>query len=95
MSSNPFSLEDSTLGFNDQSWMLTDSAFPNTFHMPPFGANKLDFLTAAVQNDILRPNTTTSVGSESALGAESSDVQACICKWYVGQKHFAELLDRH
>ncbi|KAF1831485.1 hypothetical protein BDW02DRAFT_571945 [Decorospora gaudefroyi] len=88
MISNPFSLDHHILGFNgqnfhDQSWMLTESAFPNTFQ--PTGtfasANKLDFLAAAVQTDIPRPSTTTSVGSRSMLGAESSDTQACICKW--------------
>ncbi|KAG9186844.1 hypothetical protein G6011_09952 [Alternaria panax] len=85
-SSNPFSLGSPMTGFNDQtfhdqSWMLTDSAFPNTFQPADSftGANKLDFLASAVQNEILRPSTSTLAGSSSAsaAGAES---QACICK---------------
>lgn len=84
ISSNPFSLDhslsDSMLGFNDQSWMLTDSAFPNAFQTTTFGSNKLDFLASAVQSDILRPSTTTAVESASL---QDVDNQACICKWYV------------
>ncbi|KAF1943240.1 hypothetical protein EJ02DRAFT_502274 [Clathrospora elynae] len=81
MTSNPFSLDHSMLGFNDQAWMLTDSSFSNTFQTDLFGANKLDYLAAAVQNDILRPNTTTPVDSGSTHGARLSHSQACICKW--------------
>jgi hypothetical protein len=83
MTSNPFSLDNPMMGFNDQSWMLTDSAFPNTFETPQFGINKLDYLAAAVQTDFVRPSTTTSIGSSSIPGAGSSDTQACVCKWYV------------
>jgi hypothetical protein len=86
MTSNPFSLDNPMMGFNDQSWMLTDSAFPNAFETPQFGATKLDYLAAAVQTDLLRPSTTASIGSSAMLGAAgSSDAQACVCKWYVGR----------
>jgi hypothetical protein len=83
MASNPFSLDNHMMGFNDQAWMLTDSTFPNAFETPQFGANKLDFLAAAVQTDVLRPNATTSIGSSSIAGAGPSDTQACVCKWYL------------
>ncbi|EMD61758.1 hypothetical protein COCSADRAFT_123761 [Bipolaris sorokiniana ND90Pr] len=86
---NPFSLGDPMLGFNDHSWMLTDSAFPNVYQpASSFGTmNKLDFLASAVQNDILRPNTTISSGSSTILGAATTatgDGQTCVCKWQHG-----------
>ncbi|CAG5156846.1 uncharacterized protein ALTATR162_LOCUS4639 [Alternaria atra] len=75
--------------FHDQSWMLTDSAFPNTFQPASSftGTNKLDFLASAVQSEILRPITSTLAGSSSASAARA-EAQACICKWYVGLKRF-------
>jgi hypothetical protein len=92
MASNPFSLDNPMISFNDQSWMLTDSAFPNTFDTPQFGATKLDYLAAAVQTDILRPGTTACIGSSAMIGAAGyPDAQACVCKWYVGSEYFAKL----
>jgi hypothetical protein len=73
--------------FHDQSWMLTDSAFSNTFQPASSftGANKLDFLASAVQSEILRPSTSDLTVSSSASAARAqTEVQACICKWYVG-----------
>ncbi|RAR04294.1 zinc finger protein 383 [Stemphylium lycopersici] len=85
-SANPFSLDEPMLGFNDHSWMLTDSAFPNVYQPAgSFGStNKLDFLASAVQNDILRPSTTTSSGSSVLPRNTPSDSQACVCKWQHG-----------
>jgi hypothetical protein len=83
-SANPFSLDHAMLGFNDQSWMLNESAFPNAFQTAAFMPNKLDFLASAVQQDIMRPSTTT---SGSLIGGETTDTSACICKWYVCLKH--------
>lgn len=87
-SANPFSIEDPVLGFDDQSWMLTESTFPNVYQpASSFGEmNKLDFLASAVQNDILHPNTTTSSGSSTLFGAATTtaiagDGKACVCKW--------------
>jgi hypothetical protein len=95
--SNPFSLEAPMLGFNDQSfhdqsWMLTDSAFPNTFQPAGSfnGANKLDFLASAAQSEILRPSATTLAGSSSTSAAGAADAQACVCKWYVGSERFTD-----
>jgi len=95
--SNPFSLDAPMMGFNDQtfhdqSWMLTDSAFPN--ELQPGGsfgaANKLDFLASAVQSEILRPNGTTFAGSSSASAGGVTDAQSCVCKWYVGPNWFPD-----
>ena len=91
-SSNPFSLDSPMMDFNDQtfhdqSWMLTDSAFSNTFQPASSftGANKLDFLASAVQSEILRPSTSDLTVSSSASAARAqTEAQACICKWYVG-----------
>lgn len=81
-SSNPFNVGNAMLGFNDQSWMMMDSGFSNTFQSQ-FGTNKLDCLASAVQHEALRPTTTTSVTSGLELTHGSSEAQACICKWYV------------
>lgn len=81
ISSNPFSLDSSMLGFNDQSWILTDSSFGNHFPAGPNGATKLDFLASAVQHDILKPNTSGSTSAGTLAGVSES--QQCICKWYV------------
>jgi hypothetical protein len=83
MVSNPFSLDNSMLGYNDQSWMLNNSSFPNAFNPAAAfgGANKLDFLASAVQHEILRPETTVSLGASSMLAAGKSNGHACICKW--------------
>ncbi|KAI0571647.1 Zinc finger protein 383 [Pyrenophora tritici-repentis] len=85
--SNHYNLDNSISGFNDnsfnESWMLPELAFPHTLQPEGAfgGANKLDFLASAIQNDLLRPDTTTSVGSGSMLGLGSSDAQTCVCKW--------------
>lgn len=77
---NPFTLDQSMMTFNDQSWMLPDPAMSNTFPPVAFGgANKLDFLASAVQQDILGPSTTA---SGSMIGTDA-DSTSRICKWYV------------
>lgn len=88
MSSNPFSLDNPMLGFNDQSWMLTDTSFPSTYQTGPISGNKLDFLASAV-------NTTVLGDSSSALTTSTSEASSCICKWYVRQIHFKGLFKHY
>jgi hypothetical protein len=72
----------STLGFNDNSWMFVDPSLSTPFQ-GDFGANKLDFLASAVQHDLLTTSSMrdTTVKDEDTLG-ELSDTQHT-CKWYV------------
>lgn len=90
--SNPFGLVNPMIGFNDQSWMLPESTFPSAFQND-FGSNKLNFLASAVQHDILRPTTTTTIESSTLNGIGATDSQACVCKWYVIPEHSAVLFD--
>lgn len=92
--SDSFNLDNSMMGFDDfpfhNMWTLPDSEFAQTFQPTGAfgGANKLDFLASAIQNDLLRPDTTTSVESGPILGPGSSDAQTCTCKWCVSWKLF-------
>ncbi|CAO2650370.1 Nn.00g016620.m01.CDS01 [Neocucurbitaria sp. VM-36] len=81
-SSNPFSLDGSILGFNDQSWMLTASTFANNFPAGSIStATKLDYLASAVQHDILGPNTTTCTNAGAGALAGATESQQCTCRW--------------
>ena len=80
--SNPFSLENPILGYNDQSWMLTDSSFPNTFRIIGVDTNKLDFLTTTLEEDAFAPSAAAvKTIPGSALDTGSLKGQSCICRW--------------
>ncbi|KAF1840770.1 uncharacterized protein K460DRAFT_410181 [Cucurbitaria berberidis CBS 394.84] len=79
--STSFGLINSMLDYNDHSWMLTDSSFPNKYPAAPVSATKLDFLASAVQHDLLRPSTTTTTSADTGSLAGALDSQQCICKW--------------
>ena len=82
---NPFSngLDGSMLGFNDHSWMFVDPTLSSTFQPDMLGGNKLDFLTAAVQQDILKPTSALRDTAPEASTAETSGTQQHVCRWYV------------
>jgi hypothetical protein len=75
------------LNFNqDNSWMFEDASMM-PFQSNMLGANKLDYLTAAVQQDILKPTSAlrgTAVRDDTPVG--SSESQQHTCRWYVRLK---------
>lgn len=82
--------DNSMLGFNNNSWMLPDSSFDNTFVSNSMGASKLDFLASAIQNEIMNPmnslTTTPSIDTTSILDTRTtsttpSNDSPCLCKW--------------
>jgi hypothetical protein len=87
LSATPFGngFDNSTLGFNDNSWMFVDPPMSTTFQPDMLGANKLDFLACAVQQDLLMSTSalrdTETSGSIST--GETSDAQQRVCRWYV------------
>jgi hypothetical protein len=74
--------DNSMMGFTDNSWMFVDPSLSAPFQGDMLGANKLDFLAAAVQQDLL-PSTSalrdTTIIDSSTVG-ESSDSQH-VCRW--------------
>ncbi|KAF2995860.1 zinc-finger protein [Curvularia kusanoi] len=78
-------LDNSLMGFNNNTWMLPDSSFGNSFS--GMGASKLDFLASAIQQEIMNPlnsmTSTPSMDTSSILPTPStpSSDSACICKW--------------
>lgn len=73
----------SMLGFNDSSWMFVDPSLSEPFQGDMMGANKLDFLASAVQQDLL---ASTSAVRDTPLDSSvdnSSNAQSCVCKWYI------------
>lgn len=73
--------DNSMLGFNDNSWMFVDPSLPAPFQDDMLGANKLDFLASAVQQDLLASTSTVRDTTLQTL-APGDDEQQCVCKWY-------------
>lgn len=78
-------IDNSMLGFTDNSWMLVDPALSPEFNPDILGLNKLDFLASAVQQDLLKPTQTLHNGALQGMGNSSaSGTEAqCVCKWCV------------
>ena len=72
------------MGFDDNSWMYVDPSAPFQGG-DMLGASKLDFLAAAVQQDLLPATSAVRSTAESATHGhgESSDSQQHVCRWYV------------
>lgn len=88
-------LQNMMLGFDNSSWILPSSHFPNSFETPiPGQGNKLDFLTLAIQNEVLKqdtPETNTSLMETSSVfsarpttSASTDSSEACVCRWQHG-----------
>jgi hypothetical protein len=73
----------SMLGFNDNSWMFVDPSLSEPFQGDMMGANKLDFLASAVQQDLLASASAVRDTPLDSSVDNSSNAQSCVCKWYI------------
>jgi hypothetical protein len=73
----------STVGFDESSWILPDSHFSPAFTSGP--GNKLDFLASAVQDDTMKPEFYDSSNDTSGFITRPSTAvpadSACVCQW--------------
>ncbi|KAF2869766.1 hypothetical protein BDV95DRAFT_497193 [Massariosphaeria phaeospora] len=89
---NPTSFHNPMLGFNDPSWMLPASQYPNAFQNGTH--TRLELLTSALQEGLPRPITSQSATSSIDVGegydirpttsTSADESQAYICKWQHG-----------
>ncbi|KAL5116565.1 zinc-finger protein [Pleosporales sp. CAS-2024a] len=82
--SAPFhhNLDNSVMSFNNSSWMFADPTLSASFQDDMNSINKLDFLAAAVQQDLL-PSTSAIRDDKIDIGnaGETSEAQEHVCRW--------------
>jgi hypothetical protein len=92
------SLENPMLGLDNTSWMLSNSHFTNAFEVQMLGhGNKLDFLALAIQNEVMKQDTSetdaspmdtiSNIGIRPRTSTSTDLSDACICKWQHGPGH--------
>jgi hypothetical protein len=100
MTATPFGngFDNSMLGFQDNSWMFVDPSLSMPYQGDMSGLNKLDFLASAVQQDLLASTSAsrdTRNDSISTSAQDTSDVQQCVCRWYVQLTTYATSCTDH